>query len=96
MAEKLLLPHTIRCFFPSTQRVQDMTTAIEGMPPSVTLPRFASKSSAGAPQSDGVNAFFADAVAGDGLDFDMLAEYLLDEGTSTGGDALGLSAFDFR
>jgi PAS domain S-box-containing protein len=33
---------------------------------------------------------------GDGLDFDMLAEYLLDEGTFTEGDVLGLSAFDFN
>lgn len=70
-----------------------MTTS---MLPSVTLPRFVSSSDAtGAPQSSG-NALFADG-AGD-LDFDMLAEYLLDEGgtTSGGSDVLGLSAFDFR
>jgi hypothetical protein len=34
--------------------------------------------------------------AGD-LDFDMLAEYLLDDETSAeGGDILGLAAFDFK
>lgn len=76
-----------------------MSTAIDSMLPSVTLPRFAPSSgannkSSSAPQSE---ALFAD-NAGD-FDFDMLAEYLLDEGTSSGdagGDALGLSAFDFR
>jgi len=72
-----------------------MSTAIDSMLPSVTLPRFApSNKSSSAPQSGGAGALFPD---GDGLDFDMLAEYLLDEGgTVEGGDALGLSAFDFR
>ena len=62
----------------------------------VTLPRFASTSQlSNAPQSDGLNLWGND-VSGE-LDFDMLAEYLLDEGTSTHEDGLlGLSAFDFK
>ena len=62
----------------------------------VTLPRFASASQpSNAPQSDGPNLWGND-VSGE-LDFDMLAEYLLDEGSSTeGGGLLGLSAFDFK
>lgn len=69
-----------------------MSTVFDSMAPSVTLPRFAPSSQAAAPQSGAGTALFPD--GGDGLDFDMLAEYLLDEGTSE--DPLGLPAFDFR
>lgn len=72
----------------------------DSMLPSVTLPRFApsssnSKATGAAPPQSAGTALFAEG-AGD-LDFDMLAEYLLDDGPSGGsGDALGLAAFDFR
>lgn len=68
-----------------------MTTT--SMLPSVTLPRFAPSNKSSSAQQSGGTALFSD---GDGLDFDMLAEYLLDEGTSMEGDVLGLSAFDFK
>lgn len=49
-----------------------------------------------APQSGGPNVFGNDANVGD-LDFDMLAEYLLDDETAAeGGGILGLAAFDFK
>lgn len=69
-----------------------MSTVFD-MAPSVTLPRFTSSKSS-APQSGaGGTALFPD---GD-LDFDMLAEYLLDDGMDLEGDeSLGLPAFDFR
>lgn len=63
----------------------------------VTLPRFASASQpSNAPQFGGPSLWGNDAIAGE-LDFEMLAEYLLDEETSTEeGGLLGLSAFDFK
>jgi hypothetical protein len=70
-----------------------MSTVFD-MAPSVTLPRFAPSSKSAAPQSGAGTAVFPD---GGDFDFDLLAEYLLDEGTSAeGDDSLGLSAFDFR
>ena len=62
----------------------------------VTLPHFASTSQPSkAPLSDEPDLWGND-VAGE-LDFDMLAECLFDEKTSTEGvDLLSLSAFDFK
>ncbi len=77
-------------------------TTISAMLP-VTLPRFASSSSQiqnSAPQSSSQAAQWADAngdsqVPGD-LDFDLLAEYLLDETTAVGTHTSGMPQFDFR
>lgn len=70
----------------------EMSTVFD-MAPSVTLPRFAPSSKSSAPQSGAGTALFPD---GD-LDFDLLAEYLLDDNASIDGDdTLGMSAFDFR
>lgn len=60
----------------------------------VTLPRFASASQpSNVPHSSGPNFWGNDVIAGE-LDFEMLAEYLLDDETSAEGD--GLLGLDFN
>jgi len=71
--------------------------AVSNMMP-VSLPRFASASTAASTakqkQSDASlpSQTWGESGGGDMLDFDMLAEYLLEDGSG----ATGLPAFDFR
>lgn len=68
----------------------------------ITLPRFAS-SSGGAPQSAAPQSSVpswgashsSDTQAADPLDFDLLAEYLLDDAAAMGTNAAGMPDFDF-
>ena len=77
-------------------------TTISAMLP-VTLPRFAPCSSQvqnSAPQSSTQAAQWAEAngdsqIPGD-LDFDLLAEYLLEDTTTVGTRTSGMPQFDFR
>eukprot|EP00540_Astrosyne_radiata_P004009 CAMPEP_0116848590 /NCGR_PEP_ID=MMETSP0418-20121206/15091_1 /TAXON_ID=1158023 /ORGANISM="Astrosyne radiata, Strain 13vi08-1A" /LENGTH=517 /DNA_ID=CAMNT_0004480197 /DNA_START=102 /DNA_END=1655 /DNA_ORIENTATION=- len=80
-------------------KAQAMSVDIFGMQP-VSLPRFAAAHNAPV-QTAAINhpgrsglPNEAAAAPGDGLDFDLLAEYLLDEG-GTAGPAAGMPQFDF-
>lgn len=80
----------------TAERSHVMTTISPMLP--VTLPRFASATSA-APQSAAPqwSSNNADAQSGgDPLDFDLLAEYLLDDAAAMGTNAAGMPQFDFR
>lgn len=75
-----------------------MSATVSGMLP-VTLPRFSAaapnttvQGSSNPPQS----AAWINGEGGDGLDFDLLAEYLLDDGGTTGPTQAGMPQFDFR
>lgn len=76
-----------------------MSTAFSSMQ-QVTIPRFAPSSSAGQSafhQSDagGSAPAFVSDVGGDGLDFDLLAEYLLDDSLPSM-DNIQLPTFEFQ
>lgn len=69
----------------------------------LSLPRFApsaqsTNAQSGAPQSSAQGwGASGDAQSGDPLDFDLLAEYLLDDATAQAGmDSTGMPRFDFR
>lgn len=77
-----------------------MSAAISGMLP-VSIPRFAGPGAQVPVQTAGgvpTTAWMGgeNTQQGDGLDFDLLAEYLLDDGSAAGPPAPGMPHFDFR
>lgn len=80
-----------------------MSATISNMLP-ISLPRFAPSSANGnASQTDAPSTtvqvwgnLSQDGISSDPLDFDLLAEYLLDDGSSSALVGNGLPAFDFR
>mmetsp|Transcript_3583 Transcript_3583/g.6007 ORF Transcript_3583/g.6007 Transcript_3583/m.6007 type:complete len:554 (-) Transcript_3583:168-1829(-) len=98
-ANTSLLTSNVLSFSTSAARSHAMTTVSTMLP--ITLPRFAS---AGAPQSapqssapqwGAAAANNNDGQQGDPLDFDLLAEYLLDDAAAVGTNAAGMPQFDF-
>lgn len=111
-AENCKLMLSLFLFPQQLQRSHTMTTTVSvGMLPIVTLPRFVPSSAAvqsAPPSSYGQAAQWAaangDTQGGGDLDFDLLAEYLLDDATaidsnatgSVNANGTGMPQFDFR